>query len=214
MNHLIIRSYRAGDEDRVRGICFDTALFGRPMRGSFGDRRLVTDALLGYYLEFESESLLVAEVDGDVAGYLSGCLDTARFERLYARRIVPALAVRFALGGAWLNPSAWSLLRVSVILARRAQAAQRGVLGPYPAHLHANVDARYQGRGVGSDLLNAFLERLREVRVGGVHLSTGTDGGKAFFGKNGFVRLRTYAAPALLGAPSHEIWLMGRTVEG
>jgi ribosomal protein S18 acetylase RimI-like enzyme len=214
MSNAVIRAFRPADEDRVREICFNTALYGRPIGSVLDDSRLVTDALIGYHIRFEPESLFVAEVDGRVAGYLSGCLSDARFQRLYATRVAPRLALRFVTRGHWLRFRVRRLFDASVTLAGRARAARKGRLDAYPAHLHTNLDPGAQGRGIGSALIEAFFARLRDRRIGGVHLSTGTEGGKAFFAKHGFERLATYAAPAFLDQAERDIWLMGKKLEG
>ncbi len=214
MSDAVIRAFRPADEDRVREICFNTALYGQPIGSVLDDRRLVTDALVGYHIRFEPEALFVAEADGRVVGYLTGCLSDARFQRLYAARIAPGLAARFLAGGFWRLPRVGRLLAAGVTLARRARAARKGRLGPYPAHLHTNLDSGAQGGGIGSALMEAFVARLKERRIGGVHVSTGTEAGKAFFEKHGFERFAVYAAPAFLDQPEREIWLMGKKLEG
>ena len=43
----------------------------------------------------------------------------------------------------------------------------------YPAHLHIDILPVAQGQGYGPKLIGAFLDRLRELDVVGVHLGVG-----------------------------------------
>jgi GNAT superfamily N-acetyltransferase len=42
----------------------------------------------------------------------------------------------------------------------------------FPAHLHINVASSSRGLGIGRQLLEAFHQQLRSLRVKGVHLHT------------------------------------------
>lgn len=57
----------------------------------------------------------------------------------------------------------------------------------YPAHFHINTHPDKRGMGIGSYMLNRFVETLRERGVRGVHLVTSPDAeNRAFYQKNGF----------------------------
>lgn len=57
----------------------------------------------------------------------------------------------------------------------------------FPAHLHINCHPSARGRGVGSRLVEKFIEDLRTQGVGGVHLVTSPDSpNRAFYRKNNF----------------------------
>ncbi len=62
----------------------------------------------------------------------------------------------------------------------------------YPAHLHINILPEFQGQGIGTTLLHAFLDRLRQCGVPGVHLGTSTLNpvSMKFYEQNGFTLLR------------------------
>lgn len=42
----------------------------------------------------------------------------------------------------------------------------------YPAHLHINCDANFQGKGVGTKLMEKFMTEVREKELPGVHIVT------------------------------------------
>lgn len=57
----------------------------------------------------------------------------------------------------------------------------------YPAHFHINTHPDKVGMGIGSYMLNRFVETLRERGVRGVHLVTSPDSpNRKFYQKNGF----------------------------
>ena len=206
---IVIRAYQPADEAAVRRICFETALFGGPMRGVLEDETLVSEALVGYYVRYATEFLFVAEAQGAVAGYLCGCADTAHYRREYARRIMPRLAVLFLLRGYWLRPQLWRWLVAGARAARRWSAAHAGVEADFPAHCHLNLAAAFQRQGLGQQLLERFLAELRRRGVGGLHISAGSAGGQAFFARAGFKRLVDYPLPALPGQPPRGVQIMG-----
>lgn len=57
----------------------------------------------------------------------------------------------------------------------------------YPAHLHVNVLASFRGNGIGSLLIERFVEDLENAGVKGVHLVTGRNSRNVvFYQRNGF----------------------------
>ncbi len=44
--------------------------------------------------------------------------------------------------------------------------------GQYPAHLHINCDVHHQGLGIGTKLMNAFMDELRDKEIPGVNIIT------------------------------------------
>ena len=210
MRRLEIRPYERRDDESVRAICFDTALRGKPMKPYFDDPELVTESLLGYYVESEAESLFVAESDKHIAGYLPGCADTRKYETDFARHVVPRLAVKWLARGHLIRPRAWQLLLSGWKHARRLGAARQPILETHPAHLHLNVARQSHRTGIGSALLDRFVAHLHERDIIGIHVSVESEAGKAFFSKHGFKTAAIYQAPSLFDLPPQEAWIMTR----
>ena len=208
-NSIILRAYQPADAAAVRRICFDTALFGRPMQPVFNDDQLIAEALAGYYLRCEPDLTFVADAAGTIAGYISGCADTPRFRRLYARRIAPRLLGLFLVRGHWRRPAVWALLLASARAARASRAVHGGLARDYPAHLHLNLAIAWQRRGLGMPLLDRLLAELRARGIRGVHISASSPGGQAFFARAGFQLLAEYPAPEIFNQPPHRAQLMG-----
>lgn len=57
----------------------------------------------------------------------------------------------------------------------------------YPAHFHINCHPRTQGRGIGTQLVNTFLDDLLQLSVRGVHIVTSPHAQNVnFYKRNGF----------------------------
>ena len=70
-----IRPYQKEDKGFIRKISGDTANRGKPVETFFKDREVMEDLLTLYYTDFEPQSSWVAEYEGRVVGYLTGCLN-------------------------------------------------------------------------------------------------------------------------------------------
>ena len=69
-----IRPYSHGDRESIRHICCETGFSGDPVDLLFQDRDVFADFLTRYYTDWEPESTFILEDDGQVVGYLTGCL--------------------------------------------------------------------------------------------------------------------------------------------
>lgn len=183
-----IRNYRASDRAAVREIACDTADAGEPVERLYHDRRVFADVLTLYYTDYEPELLWVAECDGQVVGYLTGCLDTRRQERVTRKRILPKVIAGAIARGALLHADAWRLLAAfagTVLLGGFPLPID---LARYPAHFHINIRGGFRGGGLGPQLVEAFRQQAGRAGVRGIHVVTRGDnaGGRGFFEKMGF----------------------------
>lgn len=193
--NVVIRPYEARDRAAVRHICCETADRGEPVESFFSDRELVADLVTRYYTDFEPETSWVAERDGRVVGYLTGALDTARHERVMARRILaPAIFGALRRGALWRRET-WRMISV-LPQALRGFAHRRHIpLGDYPAHLHIDLLGEGRGQHIGHRLMAVFLERLRTAGARGTHASVRGDNASAcaFFEHLAFRRAGEYS---------------------
>lgn len=166
-----VRPYQPADRASVLRIGADTAFFGEPIEAYMEDRNVFLDAFYAYYTDLEPEHAWVACADGEVVGFLTGCVDSARHGRKFLRHILPGLLAKF--------------LRGRYHFGRRSLGYFGGLLGGvfrrefthvdwnlYPAHLHINVEAAWRGHKLGQRLMDAYLEQLRSLGVRGVYLET------------------------------------------
>jgi len=169
--NLVIRRFRNADESCIRDICYATGFLGNPVdRWIDANKPLFTDFWLEYYLRREPESLLVAEVDGRVVGYLTGCTDPRKRARYMG---LPFLlhVTRSLLQGRYRagRKTAAVLLRLVRDLLTAGLPRRPGP--GYGAHMHYNVvpELRTARHGCGVKLAAAFCRVLLERGIPGFH---------------------------------------------
>ncbi len=214
IENIHVRPYQAEDRGVLRRLAVETAEIGEPSEGLWGDREALADFLTDYYLSDEPESAWVAERDGQVLGYLIGCLDTRRFLRRMSVWWGPRGFAR-ALGRGFRRKDFWKgLMRSLREIHGTTSYRSEILLGAYPAHLHINVDASLRGGGVGRRLVETFLQEARRRGARGVHLATREDnrGGRAFFERLGFGNAGRSSVPSFTasGPARHGIVVYSR----
>jgi ribosomal protein S18 acetylase RimI-like enzyme len=200
MSDVIVRSYEPSDRARVRHICFVTGYIGEPVAWQWRDAESFSNIFTGYYTDAEPESALVAEIDGDVRGYLLGCVDSSKawnpgavVGRQITRR---AIALRPGTAG-----FVWRAVGDVIVDAAHKRLPPAPFEDPrWPAHLHIDLLRDARGRGVGAALMRRWLDFLRQAQVAGCHLETVAEntGAVAFFEAMGFRKHgRAIPAPGL-----------------
>jgi GNAT superfamily N-acetyltransferase len=173
--HWLVRSYRPEDRERVRWICCETGFIGNPQEAVFIGREEFADLWSSYWTDYEPESAFVAEVEGRVEGYILGCLDTPRQEKIWNQAIVPRVARRLLRPAWWKHSINRRFIRAMVRsrLRHEFNAPLRDIIASYPAHLHTNIgDPAMRGLGLGGAMMRALFQYLRQKGVKGVHLGT------------------------------------------
>ncbi|MCD4685096.1 MAG: GNAT family N-acetyltransferase [Anaerolineae bacterium] len=164
-----VRLFDTADTAAIFQISADTAQYGDPVELILNDRRLFLDIFVRPYVIHFPQTCWVAEHEGQVVGYLTGCLDTAQLEQLFRQSVLRAgqraITGHYRLG--------WRTLRAGIgylreLLTHPASADQHH----YPAHLHINLAAPFRGQGIGRRLMHTFLDHCRTAGIPGVHLNT------------------------------------------
>jgi GNAT superfamily N-acetyltransferase len=180
-----VRPYRAEDRPRVREIAYATGYMGESPAWYWRDAESFAEIWTGWYTDHEPESAFVAADGGDVAGYLVGCVDTAR--ALSPRDAIVRQLVRRQL---LFRPGTAGFFWRSIRDTWRAGDVPSGELHDprWPAHLHINLLPAARGKGAGRGLVEAWLARLRSLGSPGCHLGTLAENrhGIAFFRSVGF----------------------------
>jgi GNAT superfamily N-acetyltransferase len=191
----------------VRSLCCRTGNAGEPIEPA---RWPLFGALwIGPYQRLVPEWTYVADADGHVVGYLTGCPDTAAFRRARRYRVtLPLLAAIACRRYPW-NADARRAVRLALHLdrgleSRLAPAQPADLARTHPAHLHMNVEAEYRRHGIGAALIERYVEDLTAAGVAGVHLLCGP-GPRPFYARNGFTDL----AAVELG-PGRWVYTLGR----
>jgi len=169
----VVRKYRLEDRDAVRRICYDTGLMGHPIGPYFGCFELFADYWMNYYTDYEPESAFVAELDGQVIGYLVGCRETSKQQHLHNKIIMRQIRRKFLTFGYKIDRRVFIFLWRFFRSIWRREFVQEPI-ADYPAHLHMNLIEGYRSGGIGARLLSTFMDYLRENDIKGLHLGTTT----------------------------------------
>lgn len=146
---------------------------------------------MAYYTRFERQHFFVAERDdtGEIAGYICGSPDSAHKDEQFMRRMGWRIWWRILSVTLWRYPHTvqtfWIMTKMFHTLSKedRAQLYEQ-----YPAHLHINLRPRFQGCGLGTQLMHHFEGHMIQQGACGVNLGTTNYNRKAlpFYKKLGY----------------------------
>jgi hypothetical protein len=166
----VIRPYRSDDRASIRQICCVTAFRNTGARAVFGNEDACADYWTKYYTDVESTLTYVAELDGQVVGYVLGCFDSRRHTSVMARRIAPRVLVRVLRDvaiGRYRDSALRAYLRWAALWSWRETLPVP--VADYPSHYHINVVPAGQNQRLYSRLSLAFLEGVEQAGGGNVH---------------------------------------------
>jgi len=196
MSSLVVRPFQPTDRVSVRRVCFETGYMGQPIAWQWRDAESFADMFTSWYTDEEPESARVAELDGEVVGYLLGCRDTSRAANpaaIVGRHIVRrGLLMRPGTAGV-----CWRALGDVAIDGIRRRLPSLAPDPRWPAHFHIDLLPVARDHGVGGRLVRSWLDELRTVGVRGCHLDTWGENTNAiaFFEAMGF---RRHGRPAAM----------------
>jgi ribosomal protein S18 acetylase RimI-like enzyme len=171
MPELLVRPYLLADRSALLRIAGDTGFFGEPIEAIIEDRTVFLDAFYAYYIDLEPDHAWVACVNGEVIGFLVGCVDTRHQPCRWLRSILPGLLSKLLRGRYRLGRRTFGYL-FSSLENLLLSGSLRTNLKSFPAHLHINLDTAWRHHGLGGHLMEAYLGQLRCLGVRGVHLHT------------------------------------------
>lgn len=182
-----IRTFQERDRPALRKLALRAGQ-GSPTESLWGHPESEARIYLEPYMDHEPDSLFLAESDGELLGYLTGCVDSDTFPS-EDRRIADAIrAHRLILHrqpALFFARSAFDAVRAVV---RRTPSAGEIHDPRWPSHLHINVVPEARGTGAADGLMECWFERLRSAGSPGCYLQTLVENTRAvrFFQRMGF----------------------------
>lgn len=212
---LSIRRAVLSDWARIRELCCLTGSSGEPIEKSrwafFSELWIGPYQALVPQWTFVCEDL--SESQKSVVGYVTGCPDTAQFERLkkikfHPRLLIQILTQRFA----WSADSKRYVRRLIQIEKAPttcfSDSTKLKISKDYPAHLHINFDARFRGQGLGRGLMNALIGELKTTGCQGLHVYCG-QGPLRFYLSAGFTELERIDYRATSNSTGSPVFALG-----
>ncbi len=170
-----IRLFEEKDREYIERICLATVSDERLKKMP----ELVKYLYADFYMDTESENIFVAVNDIDeCVGYVLCAKNASVYEKNWKNsgyKKLKSLSLPFVI-----------LQKFTV--ATYNNLAKKG----YSAHLHIDIDPKFQRLGLGHKLVDALCEHLKKEGVSGVCLDCASDNikGNAFYKKYGFKLLK------------------------
>ncbi|MGE5150975.1 MAG: N-acetyltransferase family protein [Rhodospirillaceae bacterium] len=195
-----IRPFAPADLEACYAISLATGFEGGDASHLYRDPKLMGHIYVAPYALLEPRLALVVE-DGDgVAGFAVGTADTVAWEERLEHDWWPSLRGRYH-DPAEVPPEERTQDQRRAFMIHHPAKTPPAVIGEYPAHLHMNLLPRTQRRGVGSKLLDIWLEKAGASAVH-VGVNRANAGGARFWAARGFGELPV---------PGRTLW-MGRAL--
>lgn len=193
-----IRPYRASDLDKLYDICLQTGDSGRDAAHLYRDPKVIGHVYAGAYGVLSPETAFVVEDGEGVGGYIIGAIDTYAFEKRCEAEWWPKLRERYAdpVG----DPESWSRDARMAHHIHHPHRTPRRINERYPAHLHIDLQPRFQGRGVGRQMVDLWLAKVSTMGAHGACLGTGDGNPRAvrFYRAYGFHEVERFGDDEIL----------------
>lgn len=177
-----IRNYTEEDEDSIIDICFETR--DKSLR-DLKDKRILALRWALCYTSYFSDYCFVATENEEVMGYILSTPDTLLQEKFHIEKIIPEIKARLTKEISDLNDFK-AFIPINNMVP--------GLADKFPAHLHINLTSRCRQKGIGSRLMIAMENRLKESNISGLHLGVmkENEGAVNFYLKHGFTIYSEY----------------------
>ena len=195
-----LRHAEPRDEPAAYNVCVETGDNGLSAAHKYtDDPRALGRIFVGPYLALEPDLAFVLEDDRGVCGYLLGALDSHRFLEEYIRTWLPPIQAAHPEPKG--DPSKWTPTQKVHYEYYHSDMFLPEPYAEYPSHLHIDLLARAQGRGLGGGMMRTLMDALAAKGSRGVHLGMGEENTRAekFYRKLGFTELARNRGVLYLG---------------
>ncbi|KIH99242.1 GCN5 family acetyltransferase [Streptomonospora alba] len=182
-----IRAFESEDRAELEALAAYAGR-GSPTASLWGHAPSEAAIYLAPYIDLDAGTVLLAQDEGALVGYLVGCLDTAAFPSEDER-----MAEAIRTHRLFLKPGPAVFFARAMADSALAALARRPLAGGFddprwPSHLHINVAAPARGTGAAEGLMRAWQQRVAEAGSPGCHLQTLAENTRAvrFFTRMGF----------------------------
>lgn len=167
---ILIRRLRRNDREAIREMLRQGGQRGNPLSRYIEDEELVLRMLVDYYVDYEPECCVVAEIDGEVVGCVLGSRDSHRYDRIMLTRYLPRLLGRVIYRMFTLQYRTMKNYRIIWWFLTRAWREIPGSPGKdFPLSVHITVSKNYRGYRLGRRLIDAAAENGRLMGLPGGH---------------------------------------------
>lgn len=164
LTNVIIRPYKAKDEEAVKEICADTGFLGRPIEEIFIDRDLFSELMVEPYLAIEPETCIVSEntENSEIVGYLLGSTKKkfSMLKNLFLLRSGVKMLFNFLRKKYANHPRTGAMIKYFIVNGLREMPRTPG-----GAHLHISLRRSYQDTGLVLLMLKEFEDMLRKKGI-------------------------------------------------
>ena len=194
--NIKIRPYHPSDLVSLYHICLKTGDSGKDASHIYHDPALPGHYYAAPYVVFEPDLCFILTLAGKPAGYILGTRDSELFYKKCECEWFPVLREEYPL------PKHDDQSLDARIIRRIHEGHKINPdLNSYPAHLHINLLPGTQGKGQGRKLMQAFIDKLVELRVPALHLGVGktNPGAIQFYRQIGFHEIKEYEKSIAFG---------------
>ena len=153
---VTLRPFKPDDLSALYAISLATGHEGGDSSHLYKDLRLIGHIYSAPYAVLRPGLVIVAVDEEGVGGFVAGAADTGSWEEALERSWWPKLRREYD------DPSdrpqaTWTADQRRASMIHRPERTPDAVAKAFPAHLHINLLARLQRRGIGSALLESWL---------------------------------------------------------
>ena len=170
---ITIRPYDKKDFRYIQDICMATSALANDDTPI--NRVMLCAMYCDYYLDNQGEHCFVAVDENDIpVGYVLCAVDVGNYDEQMSERYLPL--VRKISSKHFFEYNA------------EIKIAERYVRSGYTAHLHIDILSDYHRQGIGTELIKALENHLKEMFVEGIHIvcSSKNKTACAFYEKMGY----------------------------